>query len=161
VAYVLHGVIGTAEVLQPCRAFAHAVVIPLGHGLYLLPMTGDLIEEVRRGDPVDPRLMPCERFPPGFDRTLADWSQAGPVAYVEAEYFGGTGSQLAAVWQAGQLVLGPIIKAEDAPPSAAGKSPISQALRCLGVSAGGHFDEFDAVGLGRHRDTDGWFDEES
>ncbi len=65
------------------------------------------------------------------------------------------------MWQAVQLVLGPIIMAEDAPPSAAGQSPISQALRCLGVSADGHFDEFDAVGMGRHRDTDGWFDEES
>lgn len=35
-------------------------------------------------------------------------------------------------------------------------SPISRALRWPGVDAGRHFDEFDAVRLGRHRETDDW-----
>ena len=35
-------------------------------------------------------------------------------------------------------------------------SPISRALRRLGVDKATHVDEFDAVGLGRFRDTAGW-----
>jgi len=33
---------------------------------------------------------------------------------------------------------------------------INEALRALGVKASGMFDEFEAVGLGQHRDTDEW-----
>jgi len=87
---------------------------------------------------------------------LASWSVVDPVAYVEAEYFGGIGSQFAAVWHGAALVLGPLMLAEDEPRPDAGWSPISQALRHLGVSADGHYDEFDAVHLGRHRDTQDW-----
>ncbi|MFF5860076.1 hypothetical protein ACFY8B_31405 [Streptomyces sp. NPDC012751] len=32
--------------------------------------------------------------PPGFDLVLAEWAKEGPVANVEAEYFGGIGSPL-------------------------------------------------------------------
>jgi hypothetical protein len=94
-------------------------------------------------------------FPPGFESLLAAWSVVDPVAYVEAEYFGGTGSQFAAVWEDGVLVLGPVLKSEDESPPVQGLSPISQALRRLGASADGHDDDFDAVGLGRHRHVQG------
>ncbi|RSN64941.1 hypothetical protein DMH01_00595 [Amycolatopsis sp. WAC 04182] len=86
---------------------------------------------------------------------LAECSEHGAVAYVEAEYFGGVGTQSAQVWDGGETVLGPLHLAEGEP-APAGGSPISQALRRLGVVKGDHFDEFDAVGLGRHRDTRDW-----
>ncbi|MEU9688409.1 hypothetical protein [Amycolatopsis japonica] len=50
---------------------------------------------------------------------------------------------------------GPLQVDEDEPDPADG-SPISQVLRRLGALKGDHFDEFDAMGLGRHRDTDDW-----
>ena len=87
---------------------------------------------------------------------LAAWSVVDPVAYVEAEYFGGIGSQFVAVWQGGTLVLGPLVLTEDEPWPAPGWSPISQALRHLGVSVDGHYDEFDAIDLGRHRHVEDW-----
>jgi hypothetical protein len=80
VGYILQGVIGSAGALRPGRALAHTVVVPLTQGLCLLPMTQDLFDEVRRGDRVDPRLAPCQLFPPGFERVLAEWSQVGPLA---------------------------------------------------------------------------------
>ncbi|WP_162908413.1 hypothetical protein [Allorhizocola rhizosphaerae] len=78
------------------------------------------------------------------------------MAYVELDYFGGVGSQFAAVWHGGILVLGPLVLTEDEPLPAPGWSPISQALRRLGVSVDGHYDEFDAIGLGRHRHVEDW-----
>ncbi|MGN9907786.1 hypothetical protein ACTMTJ_09550 [Phytohabitans sp. LJ34] len=119
-------------------------------------MTEGLFDEVARGGTVDSRFAVCQRFPPGFDTVLAEWSGRGPVAYVEADFWGGTGTQFAAVWEAGALVLGPIVDGDDAPPVTVRRSAISQALRRLGVRAHGHIDEFDAVGLGRHRRVEAW-----
>jgi len=156
VAYVLQCVIAPARALRPGREFANAVVADLGHGLGLLPMTAALFDEVRRDGGADPRFGPAYLFPAGFETVLAAWSAVDPVAYVEAEFFGGIGSQFAAVWRGGALTLGPLALAEDEPWPAPGWSPISQALRELGVSADGHYDEFDAIGLGRHRDVEDW-----
>jgi hypothetical protein len=46
---------------------------------------------------------------------------------VEAEFFGGVGTQAAAVWEGGRLVFGPVIMEEAEPVPVAG-TPISQAL---------------------------------
>jgi hypothetical protein len=155
VSYDLQGVLGASEVLAASRAYAHARLVPLGLSIWLLPMTDELHDEVR-GDGLVP-MAGFWKLPAGFAEVLAAWSGHGPVAYVEAEYFGGAGTQAAAVWDAGRLVLGPITVEEHAP---ADPSPISQALRRLGVSAGPHVDEFAAVGLGRHRDLEGWLGED-
>jgi len=81
------------------------------------------------------------------------------VAYVEAEYFGGVGEQHAAIWDGGALVWGPMSIGfrQSIPPQGAA---ISQALRRIGVicSDGSH-DEFDAVGLRRHRHHEDWLPE--
>ncbi|MFB7495829.1 hypothetical protein ACFC09_14180 [Streptomyces sp. NPDC056161] len=95
------------------------------------------------------------KLPGGFEKLLAQWSTTGPVAYAEAEYFGGVGVQRAAVWLDGTLALGPLDEPEKTRFWRT-VSPISQALRHLGVRRSLGEDEFDAVGLGRHRDNDGW-----
>jgi hypothetical protein len=64
------------------------------------------------------------------------------VAYVKAGYFGGQGSQWATVWADGRVVLWQVT--------------INEALRHLGVTAEPDLDEFDTVGLGRHRSVESW-----
>ena len=73
-------------------------------------------------------------------------SFSAPAAYVEAEYFGGSGGQSAVVWSRG---------AESLPPTHSPEA-INTALRLLGVSRGTFHDEFGAVGLPRHRHTEEW-----
>jgi hypothetical protein len=79
----------------------------------------------------------------------------GYVGYIEAEFFGGFGSQRAALWVDQMLAVGPLSVEEGAPFAETG-SPISQLLRHLDVTPTGHYDEFDAVGLDRHRHTAEW-----
>jgi hypothetical protein len=158
VGYVLEGVIGSEPVLRPSGEFAHAVMVPLAGGLCLLPMTGALFDEIRRGQPDAAGFPGCRLFPAGFEHTLAGWSKAGPVAYVEADYSGGTGMQSAIVWDGGGLVPGLVITADVAGDFRPGRSPISRALRRLGVAANGTVDEFDTIGLRRHRRTEDWRD---
>ena len=75
------------------------------------------------------------------EHRAAEVSRAGVVAYVEAEYFGGVGEQRAVVWRDG-----------------AGTEPatINDALQILGVRRTADRDEFDSIGLGRHRTTRDW-----
>lgn len=154
--YVLNAVVAEAALLR-----AHAAdhpdmyVLDLAQGLGLMPMGDELHDRVSKPDG---DRMAFWLLPGGFGDVLAAWSHAGPVAYVEADYFGGTGEQRAAVWEAGRLVLGPLHNGVDEAFPAEG-SPISQALRRLGARRGEHGDEFDAVGLIRHRDTDDWIEE--
>ena len=84
---------------------------------------------------------------------------AGDVAYLEADIFGGTGTQATVLWRNGEVCLGPVsgeFTATAPHPSSSRQWPFNQALRELGVDRGDAFDEFDAVGLGRWRHTEDW-----
>lgn len=151
--YDLQAVLGGAVLRTASQELPAARLASIGQGLSLMPMTDDLFDALADGSGED--ALGFWRLPGGFADTLAEWSTAGPVAYVEAEYFGGVGEQTAAVWDGGALVLGPLHEPEGQPSPPAG-SPISQALRRLGVVAGAGEDEFTAAGLGRHRDVEGW-----
>lgn len=152
--YDLRAIVAREELLRAStRALPEAVVASLEQGLALVPITDAFFDQVTGVHVADD--LGFSRLPAGFERTLAAWSVRGPVAYVEAEFFGGVGWQRVAVWSDGALVLGPLWIEEDGWFAAEG-SPISQALRHLGAIAGAGQDEFAAVGLGRHRHRDDW-----
>lgn len=87
-----------------------------------------------------------EKTPPQLLKLCEGLSKHGLVAYIEAEFFGGAGAQAHALFLEGKAI-GQVVVAEHA---------INEALRSLGVEKGVARDEFEAVGLGRHRDTDQW-----
>ncbi len=152
--YDLQAIVAREDLLRAAtRTWSEAVVASLEQGLALVPITDSFFDQVS-GVPVAEDLG-FWRLPAGFEQTLAAWSVRGPVAYVEAEFFGGVGWQRAAVWSKGVLILGPLRVEEDEQFEAEG-SPISRALRRLGVITGAGQDEFAAVGLGRHRHRDDW-----
>lgn len=140
-SYNLQAVLGR-ELARHASAFRSARSVPLERGIEMIPVTDELHREIGRGDEL-PRFA---KLSPKVQQWVERISIAGPVAYVEAELFGGLGGQAAVVWSEGSRLLGPI-HAEDA---------INQALRLLGVPSEGAHDEFDAVGLGKHRDTAHW-----
>lgn len=70
----------------------------------------------------------------------------GDLAYIEAEIFGGEGMQ-AHVLVAANGGAGLVVLAHDA---------INTVLRSLGLVCGNGEDEFESLGLGRYRETDGW-----
>ncbi|MGW0908366.1 hypothetical protein [Streptomyces sp. NPDC002853] len=151
--YDLQAVIGGEVLRAAARELPAARLAPIGQGLSLMPMTEALLTSFADGG--DDGVLGFWRLSDRFAKTLADWSTAGPVAYAEAEYFGGAGEQTAVVWDGGTIALGPLHEPENTPSPPAG-SPISQALRRLGVVAATGEDEFTAVGLGRHRSVEAW-----
>ena len=74
---------------------------------------------------------------------LAQHATAAPIAFVETEYFGGTGGQGAVVFKDGVPIYGP--EWDEI-------GPINRALALLGVETSPlATDEFDTVGLGSLR----------
>jgi len=79
-------------------------------------------------------------------------SDAGTLAFVEADYHPGRDFQSSVVWAGGSVALGPLNdkKPWDPREPAMKERPINTALRALGVKAEGYGDEWDAVALSRH-----------
>ncbi|MCS0603094.1 hypothetical protein NX794_18025 [Streptomyces sp. LP11] len=153
-AYELRAVIAAEAVLRPAAAeIEGARVARLAQGLALLPVTDEVLGAVTDGG--DARRLGFRSLTEGWEGGLARWSVAGPVAYVEVEYFGGAGEERAAVWAGGALTAGPF----DTSARRGFRrevSPVSAALRRLGVRAERGQDAFEAVGLERHRFTEDW-----
>lgn len=69
-------------------------------------------------------------------------------AILETEYFGGIGSQAAAVYYKGKRIL---LQKDKEQTTSHGTGAINQALSKIGVVAGDKIDEFEAIGLHEHR----------
>ena len=127
--------------------FRAARVVSLTGELSLVPLTDELLREIscaQRAAVDELRANSPARH--ALDSWARQASQRGCVGYIVAEYFGGGGSQFGVAWSDGDVVLGPL-RQDDA---------INQVLRFLGVTPGAGQDEFDSVGLGRHRHTHEW-----
>ncbi|MYM28910.1 hypothetical protein GTP58_11305 [Duganella sp. CY15W] len=85
---------------------------------------------------------------PGLLKLLNSLRTAGRIAYIEAEYFGGEGTQAHIL----------IDKDGEVKTAIATSDAINEALKWLGVPSGGKADEFDTIGLGRYRDTNDWLE---
>lgn len=133
-----------------------AVVCPLSQGLVLLPITDEVeMEFVASGlASSDPSPPLAKEMVPGVAALGARLSIHGSVVYAATFIFGGTGSQDALTWHGGELVLS--LSDDEDSMSAWPNSPISRALRHIGVKAATGEDEFDAIGLGRYRSNEAW-----
>jgi hypothetical protein len=143
-AYTLQGIIVRSE--STLGSLPHKLqAIPLRSDMVLLPLTTEALKTY--GITFCPLTDEGEEeLPPALQRICEQLSERCSLAYIEAEFFGGGGSQAHALFSEGML-LGKTIVSESA---------INDALRYLGVAKGDAVDEFEAVGLGQHRNTDAW-----
>lgn len=159
-SHYIRGFIARADDL--CRAAAElpgARVASLAFGFGFLPVTDQLAGEN------EPAPFEClERL----TARLGAWAEAAstalPVAYVETDYFGGDGWQTAMAWARGRVVFGPIRTSDlyeggKYVPTPLLDGAINQAVRLIGVDRGSARDEFEALGLGRHRSNESWLSE--
>jgi hypothetical protein len=149
-AHFVTGLIARRAALQAFAA-EHALPAPvaLTDVLSLLPLDQDALD----------RLVPQiqHQFHAGFNylsqgltALLRAGSQRATLLYFETEYFGGEGTQGAAVFRDGELVFGP---------QSAELGPINNALALLGVKPiAPAIDEFETVGLHRCSDNESWLD---
>ncbi len=149
--YTLFAVIAQPHLLEADPSWiANSKIIQLEQGLRMLPVTDSLYDNlVQQHIPI-----PGEdwagfiRSPGPLFESIQKLSERGTVAYVEADFFGGRGDQRCVVWHKEVLVLGPL----DEP------GAINKALRRLGVRKRVFIDEFDTIGLSKHRSNEEWLE---
>lgn len=138
------------------KLFSSLVICPLPQGLALTPMTRQAEEALETSEmsALDPPQPLAPDMASGVAALAARLSLRGPVVYAATFLHGGTGGQQALVWMDGALVLN--LQDDDDDPSHWPNSPISRALRHIGVKAPEGKDEFDAIGFGHHRSNEAW-----
>ena len=123
-----------------------ASIVSLRQGYGIMPLT----TQIRKVHSIP--LLPLTEGEP-LPEQIVEWglqlSATGFIAYIEAEFFGGEGTQGSALWHNGQMIEKPWV----------GEYAINIPLREMGVEKGDHSDRFDALGLGRCRSTDAWVEQ--
>lgn len=158
VSYELRALVGRREITAQAAREARGTAVELPQGYGLLPITTQVIERLGGEDP-RPFRKNFLFLSAGVESLGWALSLAGGIAYLEAEIFGGTGTQAMVLWRGGEVCLGPVtteFTATAPDPSSSPQWPFNQALRELGVDRGDAFDEFDALGLGRWRHSEDW-----
>jgi hypothetical protein len=108
--YELQAVIGRESALRQFAQGLDARIVHLASDVFLLPLTEGVVQNLRTiaGTNADPGAQSIDDLLPlVFDLAL-DASEQDFLAFIEAYYFGGHGSQFAAAWHKGKLVLGPV-----------------------------------------------------
>ena len=141
--YTIQALLGNEDLLSKASS-ENTRVVTLSQGFGLIPFDEHLREVY---DLAPFYLVSSDGGIPEFIQQLAiGLSKHGCVAYIEADFFGGVGSQASMVWCQEEKTEGPWVV----------DNAINLALRRLGVEKGGFIDRFEALGLGRHRSTDDW-----
>lgn len=122
----------------------------------LVPLGRNAVSALSPGDEEVMSLLTAQPLPERLADLLRRVSLQGPVAYVEADFFGGIGTQGAIVFDRGEVVFGPVVDPRPVPVHPSQGRAINQALRMMGVDRGSAVDEFAALDLGRHGETAEW-----
>ena len=148
--YSLYALLGRTNDLEPQpRPFASARCLRLDGGLSMVPLAEDLVSEIEQAGLVSGGGSVSGAFEflaAGIEAWAQSLSADTAIAYIETEYVGGEGFERAGVWSHGKIALGPLD----------GAGSINQALRALGIQPLPGVEEFELVGLGRHRSLDEW-----
>lgn len=151
-AHTIEGFIARTELLQEgTKDLQNAYVITLEQGFSLMPITDELHDEVwQQNKYIDKPFEEFWKLSPELAWLGIQLSKQGAIAYVETDYFGGVGEQVAILWEYGSIALGPLKN---------DIGPINEVLRRMGVvNTKGH-DEFEALGLYRYRNNVDWIEQ--
>jgi|JI10StandDraft_1071094.scaffolds.fasta_scaffold171202_1 hypothetical protein len=127
--------------------FENAIEVVIGQGLTIVPMTENLFNEMNNFS-VSKTIDKFELLTEEIEKKIIIHTNNKKIAYVEAEYFGGEGGQMAICWE--NLKRQQFLNfAQDR---------INQVLKDFGVVAQIGKDEFDTLGFGRYRFTNEWIE---
>lgn len=138
-SHAIQGIVGPRDALSRVESLSlPEEVRPLDVGMGWVPMTERMLEalRVRTPSPADADAR-FERFGWGVPELVAELSRGSALLYLETEYFGTVGAQLATVYVDG-------VRTMEA-------CPVNDALRAIGVDARAEQDEWDTVGLSTYR----------
>ena len=145
--HCIRAIIGTHKVIQELEnnwGNAKEIELPQGYGMVFL--TDEFSDDVAEVYDVfgEFRCYELVHFTVAIGQLLQQYTQNTKLAYVETDYFGGTGTQGGVLYENGQISIAP----------RSGEGTINILLRELGVSCEPNKDEFDSLNLGIYRRMD-------
>ena len=142
--HCIRAIIGTRRVIQKLEnnwGNAKEIELPQGYGMIFL--TDEFSDDVTELYGISDELYCHElvHFTAAIAQLLQQYTHNTKLAYVETDYFGGTGTQGGVLYENGQISIVP----------RSGEGTINILLRELGVSCEPNKDEFDSLNLGIYR----------
>ncbi|RYY41492.1 MAG: hypothetical protein EOO08_01750 [Chitinophagaceae bacterium] len=125
-----------------------AAVVALGQQLFLVPLVAPLLARMNESNalPVDG----FSQLTASMEEALRVASEAGPIAYAEAEGPSGSGHRAGILWEGGERIR--TIRF--------GATALDTLLRDLGIQKGEGLTESETLGFHRRRFTDDWLGNE-
>jgi hypothetical protein len=104
-AYELRALVGEMPALEAAAAEAWVASIPLHHCMALVPITNGVFDRLGGGTEFGEAFFLSR----GVEQLARRASSIGPIAYLDADLFGGVGTQAAVLWRDGEVVAGPVV----------------------------------------------------
>ena len=146
--YILNAFIGKQSDLQLIATrFNNSKLVNVWNDIFIIPMTEELYDEINELK-ISEDVGSLTYMSMNVENKILSIIEAKCIGYIEAEYIGGQGGQKAVLWQNGERY-----KLYNF-----GQGVINLLLKYFGVSSEIGLDEFDTINLGRHRNTEDWFE---
>lgn len=147
--YYFNGILTSIEAWDAYKGkYYNICAIELYPNIIAIPISDDFYDEINKEQIT--KVQDYEYLTDALKQLCSDFSKIARTAYIEAEYFGGVGTQNAIVWEASDIVFEETLSG----------NAINKALQQLCVTRTDDRDEFDTVQLGRHRSNECWLKEE-
>ncbi|MFD1887633.1 hypothetical protein [Paenibacillus wenxiniae] len=151
--YYFNGILTSIEAWTAYKEkYNHLCAIELYQQIIAIPISDDLYNEIN-DETNNGQLTSAPNYDSLTDaikQLCSEFSRIARTAYIEAEYFGGVGTQNGIVWDAADVIFEETLS----------EHAVNKALQQLGVIRTEEQDEFDTVQLGRHRSIERWLKEE-
>ena len=154
--HCIRAILGNSEKINALAESWSRKPIQLSQGLSMLFLTDDLFDDVTESVNVDNEIeiVGFNYFTSAIAFVLAEHTQNGKLAYFETEYFGGSGTQTAILYEKGKPKFPAIFTDDTKGKCPAEKRAINMILKEFNVLKLNEKDEFDSIGLGNFRRMD-------
>ncbi|MCW7491007.1 hypothetical protein [Leptospira meyeri] len=147
-SYYLQAIISNSDHFNKLSIFLKNTtsIVPLIDGYSIIPLTDGAFKLLNEEDQEVILIKDYSHLTVKLYSILMQFSQIDKIGYFEAEYFGGTGSQCAILFENGNAVFESIGKQDS----------INRLLKKIGVKKKFFKDRFDYIGLNKYRTTEDW-----
>lgn len=161
-SHYIHCIIGKTEQIKTvANKFLNAKFANLRQEITLIPMNDELFDYITENSDFKKDDIPTNNFTYSNSSTfgfLCEISNDIPIGYIETDYFGGTGTQAAVLFDKGEVHS--LYFTDDTLQSKSNTLPeqkraINIILEKLGVTKQNYYDEFAAIGLSDFRNNGG------
>lgn len=144
--HFLKAFIGQKDSLTPIQEkYNSSKLVDLNNQISMISMTDELFDEMNKLE-TSPEISSFEFLTENIEKKTLELIGIKELAYVESEFFGGQGGHIGLIWKNGQRDFVGDFK----------RSTMNEILKKLGVIKTGTKDEFETIGLDKHRQTEDW-----